>query len=286
MTEKDTAAPAAPAARRGSRRRRPDYKADEAAAKKAVATHRPGGRPKSHQNPVFLSPEYDQGSPAERLAKLEALISAAQSAAETSLIVAHNEFVMQAGPALIKIKEDDLWQAGGYTSFKDYFEKKWKYTEQRAYQLIRAVPVIAALKGVATVKINEGQCRELAPVARDHDAATVQKIWRAAESKGKVTAKALAAARDELNIKVAVDDAERTVPRSRKAPAPAPVDPVRRLAGYVGHVETFAQQVQGLADAYADAAKKDAPAAEKLLAEIRGHMAAAAAAFPQQPPSD
>lgn len=282
MTEKDAAAPAP---RRSSRRRRPDYKADEAAAKKAVATHRPGGRPKSHQNPVVLSPEYDQGTPAERLAKLEALISAAQSAAESSLIVAHNEFVMQAGPALIKIKEDDLWQAGGYASFRAYFETKWKYTEQRAYQLIRAVPVIAALKGVATVKINEGQARELAPVARDHDAATVQKIWRAAEAKGKVTAKTLAAARDELNIKVAPDkDEQRVVPRSRKAPAPA--EPIQQLAGYVAYVETFAQQMQGLDDAYAAAAKKDAAEAGKLLDEIRGHMANAAAAFPKQPPSD
>lgn len=97
----------------------------------------------------------------------------------------------KAGRALQIVREGRLYR-GEYTSFDDYVEQRWGMQRSYADKLIRAWPLAEQLRPHAPA-LNEGQVRELLPVATRHgDEAAVVVYRTIAESDGvRVTASTL-----------------------------------------------------------------------------------------------
>ncbi|MFF0530713.1 hypothetical protein ACFYT3_20235 [Nocardia amikacinitolerans] len=93
-----------------------------------------------------------------------------------------------AGRALQIVRDGRLYRAR-YATFDDYVEQRWDMQRSYAHKLIRAWPLAARLHPVAPT-INEGQVRELLPVAAEHgeDAAVTVYTTIAGGPGGKVTA--------------------------------------------------------------------------------------------------
>ncbi|TQM28865.1 hypothetical protein [Nocardia bhagyanarayanae] len=93
-----------------------------------------------------------------------------------------------AGRALQIVRDGRLYRAR-YSTFDDYVEQRWDMQRSYAHKLIRAWPLAARLHPVAPT-INEGQVRELLPVAAEHgeDAAVTVYTTIAGAPGGKVTA--------------------------------------------------------------------------------------------------
>ncbi len=71
-----------------------------------------------------------------------------------------------AGRALQIVRDGRLYRSA-YASFDDYVEQRWDMQRSYAHKLIRAWPLAARLHPMAP-GINEGQIRELLPVAAEH----------------------------------------------------------------------------------------------------------------------
>ncbi len=93
-----------------------------------------------------------------------------------------------AGRALQIVRDGRLYR-GRHASFDEYVEQRWDMQRSYAHKLIRAWPLAAKLHPVAPA-INEGQVRELLPVAAQHgeDAAVVVYTTIAGADHVKVTA--------------------------------------------------------------------------------------------------
>ncbi|WP_054816445.1 hypothetical protein [Nocardia arizonensis] len=93
-----------------------------------------------------------------------------------------------AGRALQIVRDGRLYRSA-HASFDDYVEQRWDMQRSYAHKLIRAWPLAARLHPVAP-GINEGQVRELLPVAAEHgeDAAVAVYTTLAAAPDVKVTA--------------------------------------------------------------------------------------------------
>ncbi|GAB2714745.1 hypothetical protein [Nocardia thraciensis] len=89
-----------------------------------------------------------------------------------------------AGRALQIVRDGRLYRSD-YATFDDYVEQRWDMQRSYAHKLIRAWPLAAKLHPMAP-GINEGQIRELLPVAASHGeqaAVTVYATLAAAEVK-------------------------------------------------------------------------------------------------------
>ncbi|MEV4127511.1 hypothetical protein [Nocardia sp. NPDC049707] len=93
-----------------------------------------------------------------------------------------------AGRALQIVRDGRLYR-DRYASFDEYVEQRWDMQRSYAHKLIRAWPLAAKLHPVAPA-INEGQVRELLPVAAQHgeDAAVTVYTTIAGAADVKVTA--------------------------------------------------------------------------------------------------
>ncbi len=93
-----------------------------------------------------------------------------------------------AGRALQIVRDGRLYR-DSHPTFDDYVEQRWDMQRSYAHKLIRAWPLAARLYPVAPT-INEGQVRELLPVAAEHgeDAAVTVYTTVAGGPGGKVTA--------------------------------------------------------------------------------------------------
>ncbi|WP_433713430.1 hypothetical protein ACQP2U_03905 [Nocardia sp. CA-084685] len=93
-----------------------------------------------------------------------------------------------AGRALQIVRDGRLYR-DRYANFDEYVEQRWDMQRSYAHKLIRAWPLAAKLHPVAPA-INEGQVRELLPVAAQHgdDAAVTVYTTIAAAEDMKVTA--------------------------------------------------------------------------------------------------
>ncbi|MEV5838943.1 hypothetical protein [Nocardia sp. NPDC052112] len=93
-----------------------------------------------------------------------------------------------AGRALQIVRDGRLYR-DRHASFDDYVEQRWDMQRSYAHKLIRAWPLAAKLHPVAPT-INEGQVRELLPVAAQHgeDAAVTVYTTIAGADDVKVTA--------------------------------------------------------------------------------------------------
>ncbi|MGV9675013.1 hypothetical protein ACWDSJ_07020 [Nocardia sp. NPDC003482] len=92
-----------------------------------------------------------------------------------------------AGRALQIVRDGRLYR-DAYATFDDYVEQRWDMQRSYAHKLIRAWPLAARLHPMAP-GINEGQIRELLPVAAEHgEEAAVTLYATLAAGESKVTA--------------------------------------------------------------------------------------------------
>lgn len=130
-----------------------------------------------------------------RLALLEETIEAGMSS-----------FVL-VGEALLEVRDSRLYRVQ-YPTFEAYCKGRWGFSQPRAYQLMEAAEVVAAVSSTnVEPPANEAQARALAPVLRDlgpEGAAAV--LSEASEAtNGHVTAAAITAVINEEGA--SIDDA-------------------------------------------------------------------------------
>lgn len=80
-----------------------------------------------------------------------------------------------AGRALQVVRDGRLYR-DRYATFDEYVEQRWDMQRSYAHKLIRAWPLAAELHPVAPA-INEGQVRELLPVAAQHGAEAAVTVY-------------------------------------------------------------------------------------------------------------
>ena len=93
---------------------------------------------------------------------------------------------VECGMALAKIRDGRLYRAD-YATFDDYCEKRWKWTRQRAQQLIAAATVVGTLPDCQPVVDSERVARSLAKVPVEARGAVLDR----AKASGKVTAESI-----------------------------------------------------------------------------------------------
>ncbi|MEU0539457.1 hypothetical protein ABZ319_06260 [Nocardia sp. NPDC005978] len=94
-----------------------------------------------------------------------------------------------AGRALQIVRDGRLYRAD-HANFDDYVEKRWDMQRSYAHKLIRAWPLAARLHPVAP-SINEGQIRELLPIAVAHGEDAAVTVYTTLAADVKVTANKL-----------------------------------------------------------------------------------------------
>ena len=112
----------------------------------------------------------------------------------------------EAGKALIVIREEELYLQSGYSGFEDYCLKKWKFSKQRAHQLMDAYKVVKELEENMTepstivdeekpnidfkvLPFTESQAR---PLSKIKDPELRAKAWKeVTEENEEITAKAV-----------------------------------------------------------------------------------------------
>ncbi|GAA4830476.1 hypothetical protein [Kitasatospora terrestris] len=130
----------------------------------------------------------------------EAIDEALALAAET-VKAAKARFELRAGMALEMIREEGLYGEKGFADFLSYVTSRWGYSLSRAYQLIDMVLVTGAVSTIVESPLPESQVRLLAVVVRQHGADAARKILTTANATpGQLTAKKLAAVRDQLGL--------------------------------------------------------------------------------------
>jgi hypothetical protein len=94
-----------------------------------------------------------------------------------------------AGKALQAIRDARLYRET-HDTFEEYVAERWDMSRASAYRLIDAWPLAEALSPIGDTKLNEGQIRELLPVADRHGQDAAVTVYRAiAETDGvRVTA--------------------------------------------------------------------------------------------------
>ncbi|MEV6767529.1 hypothetical protein AB0N05_02750 [Nocardia sp. NPDC051030] len=91
-----------------------------------------------------------------------------------------------AGRALQIVRDARLYRAD-HATFDDYVEKRWDMQRSYAHKLIRAWPLAARLHPLAP-SINEGQIRELLPIAAAHGEDAAVTVYTTLAADVKVTA--------------------------------------------------------------------------------------------------
>lgn len=84
---------------------------------------------------------------------------------------------IEVGRALWEIKEGDLYIGAGYADFDAYCRERWGWKQARAYQLMSAAKVVAALSTTVEMPASERQAREL---ARAKDPEVIREVWEQA----------------------------------------------------------------------------------------------------------
>lgn len=138
--------------------------------------------------PMALPAPYEAISDSPNLVDVERSDLAACEAAIDSLRVAF----WAAGKALQVVRDARLYR-GTHATFEDYVEERWQMGRAYAYRLIQAWPVAEALSPIGDNVINEGQVRELLPVASKHGTDAAVTVYQTvAEADGvRVTADVL-----------------------------------------------------------------------------------------------
>lgn len=97
----------------------------------------------------------------------------------------------EVGEALIEIRDNRLYRET-HGSFELYCADKWGLDRARAYQLM-AASTVSVILGKPAHLANEGQARELAPLANENPEAAKQ-VWAKVEERSEATGKPVTAA--------------------------------------------------------------------------------------------
>ena len=82
-----------------------------------------------------------------------------------------------AGKALQVIRDGRLYRAT-HATFEEYCEDRWQMQRAHANRLIRAWPLAEALAPIGAKNLNEGQIRELLPLAIEHGEEAAATVYR------------------------------------------------------------------------------------------------------------
>lgn len=194
---------------------------------------------------------------------------------ETALNVLRVAFA-QAGKALQTIRDARLYREE-FSTFEDYCEVKWQMSRQQAYRLIQAWPVAEAVSPIGDT-VNEGQVRELVPIATRHGRDAAVTVYRAvAEIEGvNVTAAILKRAVAALPPNHWDPELATRLIRehlTEDKPTPAPVDPATGLATELGRVMAAFRNTRFL-DAYRAGPAEQRHAVVESLRALADELAA------------
>jgi uncharacterized protein (DUF2252 family) len=90
-----------------------------------------------------------------------------------------------AGKALQVIRDARLYR-GTNATFEEYVEDRWQMSRPQAYRLIQAWPLAEALSPIGDKTLNEGQIRELIPVANRYGQDAAVTVYRTIAETGGV----------------------------------------------------------------------------------------------------
>lgn len=256
-----------------TRRRAPDSLRDDMHGSGA-------GRGGAELEPAVFDPATVGGEGTDRLEGLEAVIAAAQEQADRTVRQARDAFILKAGPALRAIRDEEghkwvkddagQWVKDEERTFEGYVRERWGYSRPYAYQIMEAVPVVAALSAIADSskdKINAEHVKQLAPVVRQHGEDAARRMWEKAKTdRGKVTGAALRAAATELGFVttgIPVQQQAEPAPPTAK-PEPSPLALLGQAANHLKAARrALSRQV------VTDSVEQNADLAEQLMEEIR-----------------
>lgn len=83
-----------------------------------------------------------------------------------------------AGKALQVIRDARLYR-GMHGTFEEYIEERWQMSRAQAYRLINEWPLAERLSPIGDKNLNEGQVRELLPLASKHGDEAAETVYRA-----------------------------------------------------------------------------------------------------------
>jgi hypothetical protein len=167
-------------------------------------------------------PAQAEGTDAERLASYEARIEAAKVDAESALKAARARFAIEAGTALAAIRDGALFRAGGHDTFESYIADRWDMDRTRAYQMIDAAPVMAAMSKIFYTPPVESHARALLPAFRAKGEEAIREVHAVVQQgDGKVTARTVRLAAEGLGYKPTPPPGGRTTAEEKNDPTAA-----------------------------------------------------------------
>lgn len=188
-----------------------------------------------------------------------------------------------AGKALQVIRDARLYR-DTHGTFEAYAEDRWDMSRAQAYRLISAWPLAERLSPIGD-KLNEGQVRELLPVADRHgpDAAAV--VYQTVADSEQVTAARLREVvailpRDYFDTDEAVRQIKDYLNGDWAAPLPSAADPVRVFSQADRTISKLEQQV-----AAADVLEAARAADPELVSRTAARMRALADQIERRPPA-
>ncbi|MGX1805815.1 hypothetical protein ACWIGI_08875 [Nocardia sp. NPDC055321] len=167
-----------------------------------------------------------------------------------------------AGRALQIVRDGRLYRAA-HANFDDYVEKRWDMQRSYAHKLIRAWPLAARLHPVAP-SINEGQIRELLPIAAAHGEDAAVTVYTTLAADMKVTANKL---REALTVLPAHYDEAEAVERLRAWLRGDPIGLPPRNANVFSTAES---RLAVLTRRLVKGSSRDPLAARDFAAKLRG----------------
>lgn len=180
-----------------------------------------------------------------------------------------------AGKALQVIRDRRLYR-DAYGSFEAYCADRWEISRRQADRLIAAWPIAEQLRPIGLTSLNEGQVRELLPIATQHgtDAAVV--VYGTVAETGKVTAAILADVvkqlRDNFNPATAADEIRAYLARSASdndgQVGAEPVDAATAWTAEADRLRTVVRRVV-TRPAFRAAARARPDEARAVVAELR-----------------
>jgi hypothetical protein len=183
-----------------------------------------------------------------------------------------------AGKALQVIRDARLYR-GTHSTFDDYVEERWGIQRSYAHKLIRAWPLAERIDPIAPRTINEGQVRELLPVAVRHgDDAAVTVYETIATTEGvKVTASLIKGAvavlpSDQFDRREAIERIRAYLAGQYSAPPAHAADDVAVFAAESTRLHTIAARVARHASDHPDQVREFADELRRLADQMEKQL--------------
>lgn len=221
------------------------------------------------------------GTPAERLAIVEAALRTAKLTEMESVRAARVRGRIEAGAALEFLVQDELHKEAGYSSLDDYATNVLHMDRTAVYEYIKdskRLALVAPLSKAANRPLLPAQAKVLAPIVEQHGQDAARRVLEKAEGEsGKVTAASLKAAAQQLDVAAAV---EKTPAPPR--PALSPLDQLEVGLKALRNARA-ALDVTNFQAALADGSEVDTERLRQLRADVSAETRAIGAAAAWRP---